>query len=571
MRLKFCFAFCLSLSFPLLFTLGSCKAVEPAREPETQLQAEPRDTQLLEAKDLHREAVFFHKIFAQVADTAGFSKDEFERLLFLPKVEQLMPTAEALRASDQRALLEALEEHLRKFSLAGAYQEGVSTATPLGGELQRWFRERGPLTFIVFPALYSEFPGLDTSDLPFKAAFEAESYFRRTYQSSLRGLEDSAYDLKTGKTQPIDLSERLELGSLDSDLGAAGSKIQLVYLKPAWGSLESFDSLSESGTRELRRLKKVFERIPLENLGSIYFVGLSRGALLALEVLAKASQDPKAYPFMKKVHGLVSLSGPLYGSPLLDEQHGTLAPLAELEKVLGELRVPAEGPAYLDAKNRSVRSASELYQVLWSSLGDSFPDPFLARRYARFWLQELMAPSTLAGSQAEREAALKASRLVIKKIRESLSELSLASRIQWWSTHLIPENLHYYAAMGSYPAPEGKALPLALAESPYFAIHSPEIKAIFAANAKALEGSRVAGIHDGQLPEALLRFWPQFAPLFNPQQKPYHFHYLGLLGTHHWGLFQPRVWPLEKSLPESAFPESVLLEAIGGVLVSPKS
>lgn len=558
--------------------LPSCKAVNPPPQTEAEIKAAPSDDGLLDAKDLHRGILRFREVFLQLAEMRGFSKDEGERLLFLPKLEQLRPPAEALQATNNKDLLRALDEHLGKFTLSMVYEEGAHTASPLAGNLQAWFKDRGPVTFIVLPELYSEFPETAAAgSQPFPTVFGPQSRFRQAHQQKLAGLSDPVFDLSSGKEAAAPLLPRIELGSLDNELGAEGSKVQLIYLKPLWGSLESFDGIAASARRDLRRLDKIFSQLPPEATGSIYFLGLSRGALVGLELLAAAAQaDPAAHPFMQRVHGLVSLGGPFYGSILIDEERGVLADLEVLEAKVGELSL-APGAGYKDKSGQVFLSAEAIVASVWGAdRRVQEPDPYFARRYAQLWLRELLDKNAKLSAVQERERALRSSRTALQKLRGSLAELSPSARLNWWASHVVPPKLHYYATRGSFlPPPQAaQKLPEALSTSPYFGNLSAELKQSLFVHAEALRERGAGGISDGTLPPASTYFWPLFAQRFNPQQAGFAYHELGILGTHHWGLFRRDVWPPagpEGTAPAKAFPDELLLEALAGYILSPKS
>jgi hypothetical protein len=134
-------------------------------------------------------------------------------------------------------------------------------------------------------------------------------------------------------------------------------------------------------------------------------------------------------------------------------------------------------------------------------------------------------------------------KVTVRAIAQAAPQLSTSHRIHWWNGHTIPtvagdgHRIQYYAVAGTMMEAEG--LPgqlLALARNPLgFDYGTPDFGMLLPSYRQMRDGYGVK-VNDSQVAAHQARFWPESAPLLNPRQAPYDAHFLGVLGTHHWGL-----------------------------------
>jgi hypothetical protein len=131
----------------------------------------------------------------------------------------------------------------------------------------------------------------------------------------------------------------------------------------------------------------------------------------------------------------------------------------------------------------------------------------------------------------------------VRAIAQAAPQLSTSHRIHWWNGHTIPtaagdgHRIQYYAVAGTMMEAEG--LPsqlLALARNTVgFDYGTLDFGTLLPSYRQMRDGYGVK-VNDSQMAAHKARFWPESAPLLNPRQAPYDAHFLGVLGTHHWGL-----------------------------------
>ena len=68
-------------------------------------------------------------------------------------------------------------------------------------------------------------------------------------------------------------------------------------------------------------------------------------------------------------------------------------------------------------------------------------------------------------------------------------------------------------------------------------------------------------LNDSQVSVHRSMFWPKLHKELNPDQEDYRHYYMGVLGTHHWGLAFPYALEERKKLV-NPFPRSILIKSI---------
>ncbi len=74
-------------------------------------------------------------------------------------------------------------------------------------------------------------------------------------------------------------------------------------------------------------------------------------------------------------------------------------------------------------------------------------------------------------------------------------------------------------------------------------------------------------LNDSQTVFSRTRIWPEVTAALNPRQSLGATYYLGMLGTHHWGIALPYAFPMaDGSL--NPFPRAALIDAVGTFLAA---
>src|SRR6185437_6644882 len=107
----------------------------------------------------------------------------------------------------------------------------------------------------------------------------------------------------------------------------------------------------------------------------------------------------------------------------------------------------------------------------------------------------------------------------------------------------------------------GQAESTFMANTRTFAANSPDDFFLIGGYKGMVASSDGITINDSQMVAYKSRFWPELAPLLNPAQAPMNGRWLGLVGTHHWGLaLQVVNKPSDGRM--NPFPRTAMLEAL---------
>ncbi len=572
-----------SCGLAFLWMTAACKSTNhPSRTESLSEDADEAATQM-------QSVVRFRGLFHQIASAQGFKREEIDQMIFLPSPEQLTTPSEALMAATPAAVNEALAQHLRPFSSSSLYKNGKDAPLPPAVDLEKIFKDKGPVTFVVIPGIFGEFLNTGPEAFPFSGVYGEKGRFRRDWQKSLRGIKASAYDLTSLATVEADLSERVQLGSIDFSDSSLGSKVQVVYLNAVWGSLESLGSIEDIAQLNLERLEKALNMIPSDQLRNVYLIGYSRGAPVALEMAYQALARPKDFPSLRGLKGIVSLAGVVHGTALADDAFDhpdapTYKVLKSLKTTLDGIKVYEKGDGYISASNKVLKNGLEIFQfaldtadvkdkftipagLLAENIKVETADPFFVVGYAFQAFQSVFAaPSTTVLNRLNN---IKRAQMLLSKMLEGAEQLRTGARSAWWAAHILPPQLEVYALAGSMPEVTVNGVQSVLLSSPYYGSKTLDYAATLRKSAYALYELSGVSQNDSQVIESQVRFWPRLMPLFNPQQPPLNFYHMGVVGTHHWGLAFP-VAIKSKGGEVNPFPREMLLETMGAFVLGDK-
>jgi hypothetical protein len=152
---------------------------------------------------------------------------------------------------------------------------------------------------------------------------------------------------------------------------------------------------------------------------------------------------------------------------------------------------------------------------------------------------------------------------LIEQATAGVDSMTTATRLAWWNTHTVPAaGITFYSVNASMADPDaGDAEKAFMANHATFSPGSPDDQFLINGYRGMVKASGGVTLNDSQMVPGKSRFWAALAPLLNPAQAPLHAEWLGLLGTHHWGLaLQVVSKPTDGAL--NPYPRVALLEAV---------
>jgi hypothetical protein len=146
-----------------------------------------------------------------------------------------------------------------------------------------------------------------------------------------------------------------------------------------------------------------------------------------------------------------------------------------------------------------------------------------------------------------------------------LRGLTTEARLQWWSTHQVPADIPYYGLTGSMADRTFEGEPVPLVNSPYYGQKTADYLNLRTSFYTMSDYTGVE-LNDSQVAVPKACFWPGLSSKLNPQQPPIETRFLGVLGTHHWGLALPiSMESIDDQI--NPFPRTVLLEAMAACVL----
>ena len=255
----------------------------------------------------------------------------------LPPTEGLLLAAERVEAeigtsTTDREFLDALGSHfMTEKTLTPSALYANSVVTPfVDVEVDRSkdSSNKVDIILILFNGILGEF----IEARPFDSMFEVNSTFEMEWKHTLERLSvqagnsesvnhlilDQVWSLDALSSVQRNMSGLFDATSVDDASGKC--TYRALRYRPPFGSLDSVGTLASSSIGWLRRMSKIHRLLKDElQLNPKYiFVGYSRGALLALDVLARGSRRKDAHPWIADVNAAVALGGPLWGAESAD-------------------------------------------------------------------------------------------------------------------------------------------------------------------------------------------------------------------------------------------------------------
>jgi hypothetical protein len=492
----------------------------------------------------------FRAIYGQLLLEAGYTADEVKRLhfpfpgFFEELIQYCNETADEITACDQRVTSLRPSQFLEH-----SLKQDVNP--PQAPAMER--RQVAP-TFIIIPGYVAELADIT----PYKDIFAAPSGLKEAWHQALAKVPSKKrtvnhYDLIEGRHVASPLEDVILAASLDRDYGQ--SELDLYAIRHPRGSLESLGSLVDSADSVVAYVDRLAEVMPLS--GPIYFVGYSRGANVSLEILSRLARlkDDPGHPWASQMAGMISISGPLFGTPLSDNGATSQSQMNdELYKLANRMATcsPQDGVWRRWSKvHRNTklwkRTIADLIQsgpkleppveLSWEGISPDALDlqqgwPIL-RGILFEDIFELSRPVSRYCENVERF------KIFINTLQDGTRSMSTDGMRAWFAEHTLPAELDYIAVSTTmmdaarpekvYREGENElsyrvgSLDLQLARTSYYTIF----------DAAGFE------LNDGFVPLHRSLFLPGLHQRLNPEQPDYQARAIGALWQHHLGVAIP--------------------------------
>lgn len=473
------------------------------------------------------------------------------------------------------ATILAYQQSLQPIRPLDLYYEGIDQPF----EVQDNQPPLEPMTMILFPGFLQEFFGDYLADLCVDSHFAKE--FQTRFDEAIDASKiDHRYSVKDQGQIKAPLNELVKAFSLDDELGQP--LVRIIYLKPIFGSMESFSSMDDVVPAYLRRLDKVFKIIPIPD--RLFLAGHSMGVMRAshaLSTIHKSNAKPAWYESLK---GIVSFNGAIWGSSMADAQDtkGTLVhALVEAGEQL--LKMP-ESPTL--GKTRAQIIAAQAVSLLAAvgimtervinepkiqgELDISYLEKLGNKILHEVGLSVKDIPTIIKSAFSWKDQGSPITPKVTRRIKDFIScifkamnELTLSSRIDWFRNHILPTNIPYYSIASTLPGPptpDHFADSHDLSERGFYNMRTMDYRAmrIFYYDSFAIDQVL---IQDGLVGLHKARWLPELHQLANPNQDPYEEKFLGILGSTHINILLGEMFPSEQERAEG-FPRHLLLKSL---------
>jgi hypothetical protein len=447
---------------------------------------------------------------------------------------------------------------------------------------------RSPITFIILPGFSSEFINAD----PFEEILnDSNSKFARTALPVLEKIDDYVFSIKDLKQNPVKLSEVVRVGSKDDSRG--NSMVNLIMLSPRIGSLESIGTLESTVQIYQRRLNHIFSKVG--GLGTVYLLGYSRGAIVGLELLRATDlmhrRDGKSFPWIDRIHGLVSLGGVLYGSELADHAFKDQASVQSkmrqsLQNLVSELK---EGPSNLcstlfNPEFRSIAAHNiNVYtnairammttsyeptrgkiglliaeeKLRHMSYGRTYPGIFANFDQVQKLLFEIINIKSPVACYSDN---VKAFKKIVSSVIEGANTLTTDARLKWWQSAQLNKKFRILSLSGTMPGPVNNQKLSPIISLPYYGYQSPDFIFVQRPSYYVMLENGASNLNDSAVTAHRSRYWPQLDPV---QGRSYD--QLGILGSHHFGIAFHMAISDCKGTP-NFFPRTEMVSALASYL-----
>ena len=564
----------------LIMSLGGCKTSGDAAGVKDSVDA--ANSASSETSRRRAEVLRFRNLFHKLGVNQGMSDQAIQKLVLMPSETFITPPPAAIAATDLDVANAAIAAQTKApgETPSAFYQNSVATPYDDSIDIDQVFAKNGPAPLIFIPGILGEF--IDKNVI--HEVFTGPSAFKDVYQDQLNQIQDHAYSLAALDQVDFALGERVHLGGID---GADHKPhVQAMFLQAGTGSLETLGDNATNAATFLRRINKAFSKIPLDQCKNIYLVGYSQGADVAMDMITQAHATPEEYPFLQNVKGVVTLAGVIYGTETADDVYFNPASpnyqLAEqIKTALDHLSVPTAGDGFILASGKVVKNWAELVKavsqvslpatekdpgLVKEKLNGATPDPTGFLGLFSHNLSDLFRPG-LSPTQAL--ANIERGRVLFEAVLTGSKALSSHARKEWWANHQWPATLPIYSVAATMADPSTATTTSVLLDSPAYGIDTVDYQLVLRPAYYGLYKITQATLNDSQVLTQREMIFSELITKWNASQPIFPTHFLGIVGTHHWGLAFPNAVPTSGGF-FNLFPRRVFAEAIGAFLLDPK-
>jgi pimeloyl-ACP methyl ester carboxylesterase len=442
------------------------------------------------------------------------------------------------------------------------------------------------LTIVLLPGVFAEF----IKNRAFEEVLEKDSAFRDEFRAAVKAAKErgeasaeDAVDLvrfhasaNASENPPVALDQLVSVG----ETRVEGNRVRVVLLGTPFGSLESLGRSEERASLFTRRLEKYLAITGPQDLA---FVGYSRGTILGLEMLAEAKRANR--PWLKHTKALISLGGVIWGSSLADdaisnEQAPMHRLLKAIERTISELELIPESAslaergaiftrntkrwlALVSVARAETKELNEGKDLLAEARSMIQVDP----RSPAFILVSIWKELGLLKFFSGYNANIQRAQYAFGELAASIRELGTDARLAWWKKNTLPKNVTYYALTGVMANPEANAFEKSVfANAAAYGSGSYD-DVMLLQNRKDYEKISGLSVNDSQvaIPQAV--FLPKLMAKLNRANRGLRTEFLGVVGTHHWGLALREVNKMSGG-QQNGFPREALLRALAGQVIS---
>lgn len=433
------------------------------------------------------------------------------------------------------------------------------------------------LTLVLVPGVFAEF----ISNRAFEEVFEKLSAERDAYVKLVGDRKLTVQRLKDWiPGQPPVTRERPFADVMPmGEVRVGDNVVRVILFGTEFGTLES---LGDAGARAALFNSRLQEYLDITGPQDLAFVGYSRGTILGLEMLRQA--HAANLPWVRDVKALVSLSGVVWGSALADD--AVANPASPGNRLLEKLRMLVDSLELVDTA-RPVRE--------WSEIGRNNARWKTFFREARAGLKEMnkgkpLALGTLVQVDPRSPLVIIARmwvelgllnpikwglnynqnierfRFFIRELLAAVTELGTDARVRWWQSATLPTGPTYYALGAAMATPKGPdPEPRLFKNKQAYGNGSYDDVGLLQ---NRLDYERISGValNDSQVSVAQAAFLPAVIGAANPANSGLRTSFLGIAGTHHWGLALREVnkmWLGQKN----GYPREALLRALAGQII----
>jgi len=541
------------------------------------------------------QTVFRNVMYSYLKET-NYPDERIQQAIFLQPPEL---ASESDYTNDADAGFDLLRKKFSHYRPSDIYNYGKKTSFQKIENPISVFDKSGPVTIVIVPGIFGEF----IENRPFEEALDRGSFYARYHQilsnqktkiKSLAagcdivgmGPEEAKGNYLSGgnielKSVQVSLDQAVSLGSIDDANGEP--VINVILLRPGVASLETLGTIESNTETYLPRLNQIFEVLPSSLTKNIYIMGYSRGGAVALDLVVKAWEKRKNYPWIKRVQGVIGLGGVFYGSEVADDAVSSFEKTVNSKAIqtinwLGnELRLTdAIVSGWGMNNNAKWAQAITEFAKLAPRMGVEQPEGArIESTVLQLPMLDLAASGHLIWNLAGNQLHLRdptdyyGNILRFKKfVSEAylgLQSITIQARLDWWKNHVIPSRFKIYSLVASMPDASSNNQVSSMFDLDYYGLNTADFISSLRGSYYALLSLSGNEFNDSQVTAYSSRYWPKFTQTLSPYQPLLKSYFMGTVGTHHWGMSFP-IASKQANGAVNPFPRMTFLKSIGTFL-----